>query len=513
MAQQRILVIDSAQVEVWRAHGGHLAFESRHANTEDGHATFDRYVRAHAKCRYYLLTDVVEEGFQFEAIPAVSGADRKALITRRQAQYFYGSPLTAAISLGRDSGGRRDERVLFAALTRPAIFEPWLAILRKGEAQVTGLWSTPLLAPALVRAIAPNVRRALLVTLGRGGIRQTYVEDGKLRFSRLAPAPGTSAGDMATACEAESSKIYQYLAGQRIVPRGSVLPVLVLVHATHRGVFDRHLRSSDELEFVATDIQRAAEAIGQRDPQPDSFATSLFAHALLRNPPQEQFAPPDEQRFDLLGRIRIGLMGIGGLALAGCLVFAGKQMLETMTLRNQNEVTTAQASADLVRYQNLLAALPPMPASATELRSLVGRYREIERASASPAPLFGEISRAMDAMPQIEVDRIDWSISDTPDPQPATPEAHGLLAGLEKPGTTYAVATVAGRLAGNVSSSQRAQIEAVNAFAEELGRNEGLLVTVVRMPVDVESQRALRSDAGSGSDVPRFAVRVARKLG
>ncbi len=56
------------------------------------------------------------------------------------------------------------------------------------------------------------------------------------------------------------------------------------------------------------------------------------------------------------------------------------------------------------------------------------------------------------------------------------------------------------------------QIEAVNAFAEELGRKEGLLVTVVRMPVDVESQRALRSDAGSGSDLARFAVRVARKL-
>ena len=141
MAQQRILIIDSTQVEVWHAHGGHLTFESRHASTEDGHASFDRYVRAHAKSRFYLLTDVVEEGFQFETIPAVSGADRKALITRRQAQYFYGSPLTTAVSLGRESGGRRDERILFAGLTRPAIFEPWLAILRKGEAQVAGLWS------------------------------------------------------------------------------------------------------------------------------------------------------------------------------------------------------------------------------------------------------------------------------------------------------------------------------------------------------------------------------------
>lgn len=513
MAQQRILVIDSTQVEAWHAHGGHLRFESRHANNEDGHAAFDRYVRTHTGSRFYLLTDVVEEGFQFETVPAVAGADRKALIARRQAQYFYGSPLSTAISLGRENGGRRDERILFAALTRPAIFEPWLAILRKSEAQVAGLWSAPLLAPALIGVIAPNVRRALLVSLGRGGIRQTYVEDGKLRFSRLAPAPGTSAGDLAAACEAESAKIYQYLAGQRIVPRGSMLPVLVLVHANQRSMFDRHLRSSDEIEFVPTDIQRAAEAIGQRDPQPDSIATSLFAHALLRNPPQEQFAPPDEQRFDQLGRVRIGLMAIGALVLAGCLVFAGKQMLETMTLRNQNEITATQASADLERYQNLLAALPPLPASTAELRDLVGRFRDIERASASPLPLYAEISRALDAMPQIEVDRIDWSISDTPDPQPGAQNTRGLLAGLEKPGNAYSVATVFGRLAGGVSPSQRGQIEAVSAFAEELGRNEGLLVSVVRMPIDVESQRALRSDAGDGRDVPRFAVRVARKLG
>lgn len=513
MAQQRILLIDAAQLEAWHAHGSHLILEGRFPATEDGHAAFERYLAGHRASRLYLLADVVEEGFQYETIPAVSGADRQALLARRQAQYFYGSPFTTALALGREIAGRRDERILFAALTRPALFDPWLAILRKAEAQVAGLWSSPLVAPALLARIAPTLARALLVSVGHGGIRQTYVEDGKLRFSRLAPYSGISPGELAAACEGESAKIHQYLVGQRIVPRGGVLPVLVLVHPSQQRIFQQHLRSTDELEFVATDIVQAARSIGLGDAPPDSGAATLFLHALVRNPPQNQFAQNEDLRFHRLGRTRLALLAVGAAALIGCLSLAARQMLDAMTVRNQTELTVEQTQSDLTRYRNLMAELPPLPARADELRAVVGRYRTLETSSASPLALFRDISRGLDAAPQIELDRIDWTLADTLDAavEPGTQRTALPAAGANTP--RFAVAVVAGHLELPAGTDPRPQLEAVNAFAAELRKDGELQVNVLRMPVDIESQRALRSDSGARTEVPRFSLRIARKTG
>jgi hypothetical protein len=67
---------------------------------------------------------LAEEGFQLEDLPYVQGGDRNALLQRRLSQYYYNTPLSAAISLGRAKEGRRDEKVLFAALTRVETFTP-----------------------------------------------------------------------------------------------------------------------------------------------------------------------------------------------------------------------------------------------------------------------------------------------------------------------------------------------------------------------------------------------------
>ncbi|MBK8336201.1 MAG: hypothetical protein IPL03_06255 [Sterolibacteriaceae bacterium] len=512
MAHPRILLIDATQLEAWNAHGGRLTLEGQFPASDDGQGAFGRYLAAHRASRLYLLADVVEEGFQYETAPAVSGADRQALLARRQAQYFYGTPLTTALSLGRERAGRRDERYLFAALTRPAMFEPWLALLRKSEAQVAGLWSTPLLAPALLARIAPALPRALLVSIGRGGIRQTYVEDGKLRFSRLAPQSGASPGDLAAACESESTKIHQYLVGQRILARGSLLPVLVLVNPAQRDIFRQTLRSSDELEFVPTDIAQAARAIGLHDVPTDCAAASLFAQILLRDPPPAQFATREDLSFHRLGRARVALLAVGAAVLAGCLMFAARQVLDALTIRNQTELTIEQTKSDLVRYQNLLAALPPLPASADELRSMIGRYRNLETSNATPLALYRDISRGLDAAPQIELDRIEWAQADDPDAaidtgaQRAAPQAG---ARAER----FAVAVVSGHLALPADADQRAQLAAVDAFAAALRQDSELRVSVLRMPVDIESQRALRSDTAVRGEAPRFSLRVARKIG
>ena len=184
-----------------------------------------------------------------------------------------------------------------------------------------------------------------------------------------------------------------------------------------------------------------------------------------------------------------------------------------MTVRNQTELLDFQTQSDLVRYRNLMAALPPLPARAEALRGVIGRYRTLEASSASPLALYRDISRGLEAAPQVQLDRIDWSLADN---AYAAIESGARQTSAQAAGTNasrFAVAVIAGHLELPADADPRAQLEAVNGFAAELRKNGELVVSVLRMPVDIESQRALRSDSGTRSDVPRFSLRLARKIG
>ena len=144
MAAKRILLSDGAALvaHLWRA--GRLKVEGEFSNEPAGLEALAAYLRKHRSSVYYLLADIAEEGFQLEDLPYVQGGDRDSLLQRRLGQYFYNTPLSLAMSLGRAKEGRRDEKILFAALTRAESFAPWLDTLRESEAILAGVFSVPL---------------------------------------------------------------------------------------------------------------------------------------------------------------------------------------------------------------------------------------------------------------------------------------------------------------------------------------------------------------------------------
>lgn len=519
MPARRVLILDSTHLEAWNWHGGNFYAEGRFAASDEGLTAFSAYLEDHRSSLFYLLADVVEEAFQFESVPAVQGGDRKAMLERKLAQYFYGSPFTTAVSLGREKSGRRDERLLFAALTRASLLDPWLTALREVEAQLAGIWSPPLLAPPLLSRIAPTLTHGLLLSVSTAGIRQTFVENGKLRFSRLSPQPHAGPADMAAACAAESTRTFQYLVGQRVIARDAVLPTLVLVHPSHSQIFAEYCRGNGELEIVLVDMAETARTIGLKSLPEQASATLLFAQQLMRATPHEQFAPAEERRFFRLWQTRSALVFGGLITLFACLLFAAKQGLNAWTIREQTELTSAQAESDAQRYQALLKTLPQLAISNDDLRLVIDRYDAMDKRRTTPLALYQDISVAVSASPQIEIERIEWQIADTPDGSPElnaqrpSPSGIGIRPGTMPAEPAYAVATVSGRLPLSADADQRSQIETVNAFASELRKNPALRVSVQRMPFDVASERAIRSADTAAKEAPRFAVRVARQLG
>jgi len=188
MATNRVLFFDGTRVSalLWKA--GRVQAEGEFLPDPDGLEAFAAYLVQHRGSLFYFLADVAEEGFQLENIPRVQGGDRNALLARRLGQYYYGTPYSAAVSLGHSKKGRRDERILFAALTQPEAFAPWLKALRSAAAPLVGLYSVPLTLAEHVPAFVTRQERFLLVTLSSAGLRQTFFAEGEMQFSRR-PAP------------------------------------------------------------------------------------------------------------------------------------------------------------------------------------------------------------------------------------------------------------------------------------------------------------------------------------
>ena len=135
--------------------------------------------------------------------------------------------------------------------------------------------------------------------------------------------------------------------------------------------------------------------------------------------------------------------------------------------------------------------------------------------------MFIEISEAVTALPQIEIDRIDWELGtgaksaagrEAPRTPSAPPAAQAQGAGTEFQTQT---AEIAGRLVVQQASDFRAVTALVNQFSEALRRRPGTEVTRMQLPFDINAEKSLAGDIGAArrEEVPQFSVVVVKRRG
>jgi len=512
MAAKRILFADGTGLtaHIWR--GGHIKVEQQFSSEPAGLEAFAGYLKKHRSSLFYLLTDVAEEGFQIEDLPFVQGGDRNALLKRRLGQYFYNTPLSLAISLGRAKDGRRDEKLLFAALTRPDSFAPWLDAIREAQVILVGVYSVPLVLANLPTLIQAADSPVLLLTHTRGGVRQTFFDKGKLHFSRLTQLATRSIDEIGRVYANESAKIFQYLVAQRQVPRGSPLRTIILAEPSQVEALQDHCRSSADLNFEFADLSSLSRSLKLKGkPLPDGSADTLLMHGLAARAPEQQFAPAEETRFHRLWKIRSGLTGAALVIFSACLLFAGKTGLQIAEMREQAGLLRLATADDTRRYNETLATLPKVSLAPDELRALIGRFDTMQKRLPPMEPLLIQLSQALNEHPRIELSRLTWRMTDNLNASPNKPAGPAAAAPA---GSTWTVIEIEAQLPLILVSDQRAQIDSIEKFAERL-RNPQTEVQVLSRPFDIEPDKPLRSaedTRGTSSEVPKFSLRLARRL-
>jgi hypothetical protein len=352
-------------------------------------------------------------------------------------------------------------------------------------------------------------------------LRQSYIENGRIRFSRLGRVDFSDPRAIAQDFAAEALRIQQYLVNTRILPREApALDVLVLAPGEHKALYDAACVNSARLQFHVHGLDRVARSLGLRSAPAETLAESLFLHVLAAYPSGEQYAGDRLRRFYHLWRARVSLLATGAAAFGFCLLLSAVRLLDAHQLNEQAQNDRIQEARASEEYARLQTRFPKTPTSSENLKAIVKNFRTLLRQSASPGRMFTEISEAVTALPQIEIERIDWEFgtgSKSAAGREASKPPSAQAAQVQATDIEFQTQTaeISGKLVVQQASDFRAVTALVNQFTDALRRRPGTEVTRTQLPFDINAEKSLVGDIGAArrEEVPQFSVVVVKRVG
>lgn len=506
-APRQVLYLVGHQMTVYQWRDGHLSDALMFQSGEEGLADFSAYLHEAPGVPAMLLADVVEEEYRRDTIPHLYGKDRGDLIRHRAGRLFRETNYWNAVLQGRETTRRKDDQVLYTALTNPGLLDPWLERLDQTKVPLMGIYSLPLLSEALLPYLGIKSEPALLVSIqSAGNLRQSFFMDGRLKVSRLAHMPALETAAIGEALVDEVEKIRRYLNSLRLLSREKALDVHVLSHGELLDTLERLSPDSEVLHYRLHDTVELGAGLGLSEAFASAYADALFAQLLLRHRPSNHYARPRHTRYFTFHRIRNAMFTAAALSAVGALAWGGLIMVDGLIYQQRSAATRQQADYYQQRYNQARAGLPATPAEATDLKAVVDVAATLREHQVTPLKVFNSLSIALETFPTLKIEGIDWRVDTDPS---ALSGGGGLVYGGLGDGV-YELAIVQGRVEP-FDGDYRHALRQVRAFAETLRGLRGVRqVTLVSLPLNVSPHENLSGDAGDRKSMgqPTFRLKL-----
>lgn len=509
MKPHRLLYLNTHQLTAYVQRSGLLQAEATFAQSAEGVSQFADYLARSRKLCFAMVVNIAEEGFQTETIPFLRGKSRQEVIQRKLEQLFFNAPMTAALSVGYEKSQRRNERVLLASLSNRSILSPWLAEIEASNVALAGIYSLPSFVPTLLQLARRAERTFLLITAQDQSIRQSFVRDGQLVFSRMTPLTGGSGPGLVQSFAIEATKLQQYLTSQRLLTHGQPITAFILAHSSCKRMFEETCADSATLHFEMIDVGDCARTLGLRSGIQDSSCELLFLHLAAATPPKLQFANDRLRHNYHLLQLNAVLRWLGALALLTCVIFAVITCWETASVRQEIDVLRRDIQSSRQNHARIIETLPAVAADGVTLRHLIDNYTRLEQENASPGGMYQEISRALDAVPSADIDSIAWQVGSK-----AAINDKNMAVPLPPPPAGYETAIISGSIRPQRSVSPKQLIQIFEQLVAHLRDNPNLDITVIRHPFEIESGKSFAGGDNTIDDASQhtFTVQISRKL-
>ncbi|HXS51885.1 MAG TPA: hypothetical protein VN782_05085 [Usitatibacter sp.] len=529
----QFLYLTNSQLVAMVAQGKRIAERREFAVTAAGAAQFEAWLALHASMPVRLFTDLAEEDFRLDAIPHVGSRDRDAILARKLAQMFRNTPFRHAVVQGRESEGRRDDRVLYTAITNPEVLRPWLDAIERLNVPLGGIYSAAVFSSTMLEALDLLFPHTLLVTFTPGGaMRQTYFKDREIKFSRLTPIDPEEGQSLGTLISEETSRTWQYLDSLRHFGENDRLEVCVLLHSGDRLLVQPSLRDFAQIQHHILEMEQVAAKLGIRPAPASSTAEEVFVYLFLARPGRNHFASLEMRRFDTLRRTRLGLRRAAAATFAACIAWGGWNLYRALETSDQDQHVAREMTTLNQQYDQITRSTPSLGVGGTTMRDSVAFYNAWIRGFPRVTDFMVALSQVWARHPEMRLGQLAWIATDDPKAMPvlgaplpsdappvkAVESQRQQARGSEAPafaGGRYEVALVEGTV--RVASNDfRDALGDVNRLAQELEALPGTHAEVVESPLDTSSTVQIqgRHEGGEPDTMqPRFVLRVVRDHG
>ena len=477
--KRTLLFLSSDTFQALQWSGADFTSTQTFSNDADGRESFAIYLENHPYPAY-MMVDVIEEDFHHETVPHLTGSSRNALFERKFEQYYRSTPFRQATLVKRQDEGRRDDDMLFSALTNPQRISPWLDTLHAQKTPVVGIYSVPNVSTAVVQAI-PSEHILLLSWEKDAGLRQTYFNNKRLHFSRLTPTNLNSSFSAAVA--SETPRTQQYLKSLSLPPPGEILDIHVICHASDKQELETLLEGDNSLRFSLVDINQFAQTHHCKHQFTDSDATHLFLSLLAKKPPSSHYANAQHTHFYWLWKLRKILFGLALLtALVGA-ALSGATLFESWNLTDETQPLNDKATRMRDQTQQVQSSFANTSIPAADMKSAVLLARSLSQYSPPTKEVLLGVSQVMNRFPRITLNKLAWQTS-AADAAPSPYPAQVILfeGALNEFGTDH-----------------RKALAYLEQFQQALTQH-GYTVSATTLPLDVTSQGSINGDSANAQN-------------
>jgi hypothetical protein len=518
------------------AQRGRIVSRREFAVAGAGATAFERYLAGLAKEPTHFFTDLAEEDFRLDTVPHVGAGDREAITSRKLTQMFRNTPYRHAVLQGREPEGRKDDRVIYTAITNPELLRPWLDVLERLKVPLQGIYSAAVFSRAVLEELDLLFPHTLLVTFTPGdAMRQTFFRDREIKFSRLSPIDLEEGQTLGTMIAEETTRTWQYLDSLRHFGPDDRLEVCILIHKSDRPAIEPALRNFAQLQYHLLDMDQVAAKLGLKPPPLDSTAEEVMVHLFLLRRAENHFASSEQRRFATQRSTRLVLNQVSIAVLAASVAWGGWSASRVFRTTEADQLAAQQMNALNREFGEITRALPSFGVGGSTMRDAVTFYSVSIRGFPTLSEFVVPLSIVLGAHPNVRLTQLSWQATDDLKTVPkitssasrnapsvtalaSAPQAGGAAppdAKANPPfaGGRYEVALIEAtvRVAQNDFRGAMAEVE---QLAADITKVEGFRTELLESPLDTSPALGLQGKHGERDPPmmePRFVLRIVRE--
>jgi hypothetical protein len=485
--------------------GRRLAAVRAFEDDEAGRAGFLSFLRSAGPLPVYLMADTVDEDYRFETMPHVMSGDRREMVERKLKQLYRNSPFYGAQLLEREESKRRDDRYLFASITNPEIFDPWLPVLVEAKAAIVGVYPLPMVSMTLVKRLGiEDQENLLVVSRNTAGVRQTFVKSRQFRLSRLTPIRPTAEATFREAFVEEVRNTRMYLDALNVTHLDEAVSVAVLDQDGSLEDMEHLIPGGRRnIRCVRFTPEQLAAKLGMDRAMLEGAEDALHLHALGLQVPGINLAPPALTAGYNRYQASRAIHAAGAVAALVGIAWCGLNLYRAVELRHERERLLLQTQAEQQRYQELARSFPPAPTTPANLRQTIEVAQRLGKFTRLPDASFRAVSNALEANPGLALSGLSWRHGHTGESATGTPGPLAQSAVLQVELTA-------------MPSDYKGAMQQINKFVKDLLRTETVAsARTVKLPVNLASTATLQgSTAAPRAEKPvkaQFEVEIVLK--